>query len=296
MKKLVTVLALLAILGLGVRYFGGSAFASFSDLFKSPCERPLSYRAGTIDNKFGITQDELLADMKQSAQIWNKALGKNIFAYDPSARLTVSMVYDERQSLTSKISQLEGSLDTNKNGLQPQIDQYNKDSAAFEQRLRDFNSRVDFWNSQGGAPPDEYKKLTDEQNQLRAEAQRLQQVAASLNLSTDKYNAQVGQLNKTIDTLNEDLTQKPEEGIFIGPQDKIEIYFNTSKGELVHTIAHEFGHALGLGHVSGNPKSIMYPYTTQSTVASSEDVGALNSFCASFTPLSALRRNLSTIK
>lgn len=247
-------------------------------LHRSPCDTPVSYNIGFVDKRFNITTDQLKADIENAANIWNKIEAKQLFVYDPSGKLQINMIYDERQALTNQINSLEGQLQGGKQALQPQVDQYNTLLADFKSRMQSLNSQIDYWNARGGAPPEEYSKITQEQQDLQKEADNLNSFAKKLNLQTNSYNNQVVNLNQTIQTFNADLAKKPEEGLYIAGEDRIEIYFNTNQSELEHTIAHEMGHALTLDH-NDNPNSIMYPYTTVKLKPSSEDIAGLNTIC-----------------
>ena len=248
-------------------------------LHKSPCDKPISYSIGFVDKRFNIKADELKSNIANAANVWNKAEGKQLFIYEPEGKLQINMVYDQRQALTTQINKLEGQLQDGKQALQPQIDQYNSLLADFKSRLESLNEQIDYWNSRGGAPPDEYDKLVQKQQDLQKEADNLNSLAQKLNLQTTSYNRQVVNLNKTIETFNADLEKKPEEGLYIAGEKRIEIYFNSNQNELEHTIAHEMGHALTLGH-NNNPDSIMYPYTSKILKPSSEDIAGLNTACS----------------
>ena len=260
---------------------------SFSD-------RPIRYRVDTVDPKFNISRDEFLADIEQSVQIWALAIKKDLFVYDPNGDLSINVIYEKRQSLTNKIGQLEDKVQSEKQSLNPQINEYKRRSLEFKQRLDDFNKNVQYWNSQGGAPIEEYSKIIETQQSLKAEADSLNETARNLNVSTDVFNNQVNQLNQTIGSLSDALEQRPEEGIYKGPENRIEIYFNISKQELVHTIAHELGHALSMGHV-GNSASIMYPKTSQEIIPTKEDISALAEACKKYTAFELLQIRLSQI-
>jgi hypothetical protein len=130
---------------------------------------------------------------------------------------------------------------------------------------------------------------------LQSEANSLSATAKSLNQSTDQFNSQVGKLNQTINTFNDALTFKPEEGIFIGAEKRIEIYFNINQNELVHTLAQELGHSLGLAH-NQNSKSIMYPSTTLSLPPSVDDIKALEEVCRPRSILELVNQRFNDLK
>lgn len=279
MKKLIPLIffvIIAAILAISVKNYG---VFPLENLFSySICDRPIHYRVDTVDPKFNLSRDDFQNDISQASKIWSDSINKNLFIFDPKGDLSINLIYDERQSLTSQINQLENSVSSDKQSLNPKVSEYEKQSLEFKNKVDDLNKQIEYWNSKGGAPPDEYKKIVDEQKALQSEANNLNEMAQSLNLSTRQYNLQVNQLNKTINTLNNALEQRPEEGIFKGPENRIEIYFNISKTELIHTLAHELGHALGLMH-SNNVNAIMYFSTNQNIVPTDDDRTALQDLC-----------------
>lgn len=260
----------------GALYYSG--IPDISSLFsKSACDKPLEYRIGSIDPRFNLTEDKLISQIKEAEKIW-ETRGRDLFAYSSTATLTVNMVYDRRQSLHSEINQLEKQLESQKGDLESRRTDFHRVARDFEARLDQFNSGVESWNSQGGAPPEEYDALIKKQAELAAEADKLNKLAAELNLETSEYNTGVFQLNQRISDFNRDLRRKPEEGLFDPGTGTIEIYFVVSEKELTHTIAHEFGHALGLGHID-NSNSIMFPFSTEVVSLSPDDVQAIGELC-----------------
>lgn len=245
----------------------------------SVCDQPIHYRIDTVDGKFNLSKDKFIEDSKKAADVWNKAYGKNLLVFDPKGNLSINLIYDERQLLNSQINNLEGQINNEKGTLDPQIAQYQKDQISFQKKLVDLNNQIEAWNQKGGAPPDVYNQLIQKQKDLQAEADRLNAEAKNLNLTTQNFNAQINKLNQTIDIFNTAIEQRPEEGIFLGDQNRIEVYFYITQNELIHTIAHEMGHARGLEHTT-NPKSVMYSKTNQTVIASKEDLDELKTICA----------------
>lgn len=256
-----------------------------------PCDTPITYSIGNIDSRFQISQQEFKKDVDYATVLWDKLYQKPLFVYDPHAKLTVSMVYDKRQQLNSTINQLENQLDTSQKNLAPQKAEYEKEVADFNQQVAQLNSQVDYWNSRGGAPHDEYEKLKAEQLQLQQKLAQLHQMAQSLNQSAEQFNSEVGRLNNTIDSFNQTLSLQPEEGLYDGKQQTITIYLTGSQNELIHTLAHELGHARGLDHVAG-ADSIMYAYTSSSIIPDQQDIDELTKVCEKRSLIELLRENL----
>jgi chromosome segregation ATPase len=280
MKKLIAFIVIIGALFLAYTQVPAFADKVNNVIYSSPCDTPKTYSIGSIDPRFNISKDALLADAEQAASVWKNENGDQILQYDPNSPLTINMIYDQRQTLNNQINNLNTQVQQQKNNLNPEISDYENRVAAFKQKSQDLNSQIESWNAKGGAPEDVYAKLNAEQKDLQQEAAQLQQMASALNQSTDSYNSQIQQLDQTVNSYNQALQYKPEEGLYIrnGTEERIEIYFNNTQPELIHTLEHEMGHAIGLQHNS-NPNSIMYPSTTKAVTPSADDLAALADVC-----------------
>lgn len=279
MKKVVYGILFVLIVAGGFALTSPSVQAQIQQkLSYNQCDTPIQYRLGFVDDQFGLTESQALADLKTATNIWSKAEGRQLFEYNANANLVVNFKYDQRSALSSQINQLKNKVDSQDNSLQQQISQYNADVKTFEDKLSALNATIQKYNSEGGAPPDVYNDLVKQQNELRGEGDALNNRARQLNLNTRDYNSNIDSLNHDINQYNVAITQKPEEGLFDPNADEITIYFAVDPDEVIHTITHEFGHSLGMPHIS-DPKGIMYPFSTPSITLSSQDKEELDFAC-----------------
>lgn len=265
-------------------------------VYYSPCDAPIGYTIGTIDSGFNTTRDELLKDSKIAANVWNSSINKTLLKYDPKSDFTINLVYDTRQELTSKITDLRKDLDEKQNEIDPKIEDYKRRQLEFQENVKKLNDDISYWNSQGGAPKEEYEKLVQRQEELKNQAEALNQEAESLGQQTDEYNSNARHLNSTIDDYQGVLVTHPEEGLYEqdGSKRKISIYIDVSHEEFLHTLTHEFGHALGLDHNS-NSKSIMYPQTSKVLTPSKEEIEELSNICKRRTTIEVVYNRMTEI-
>lgn len=280
MKKLFWIIPFVVILLVGVINKDTIIAKTNELIYQSPCDTPTTYRIGTIDQRFAISEAELHSDIQQAADVWNTSYGKPIFSYDPESKFTINLVYDNRQSLNTEINQINNDLEKKDSELKPQIEAYKRQSTQLGQQIDKLNQEIDSWNSQGGAPPDVYERLKSEQTKLQQEAAEINAKADALTTATQEYNNEVSTLDQKVDVYNEALSAKPEGGLYIfdGVNHKIEIFIYDSREELTHTIAHELGHSLGIDHVSPQ-QSIMFSRTNEIITPSHADLAALTIAC-----------------
>ncbi|TSC89329.1 MAG: Uncharacterized protein G01um10145_486 [Microgenomates group bacterium Gr01-1014_5] len=251
----------------------------------SACDTPIYYSVGEVDEKFGVKKENFLSSVNRAAQIWNKEAGRDIFRYTMNENLAskgetlqIHFKYDKRQALTTQIGQITGKVYKDESSLRAAITDYEGKVADFNSRMEAFNAEVQKWNEKGGVSPEEYERLRGQERQLQEEATSLANLAKELSLSSEKYSSQVGKLNSTIEAFNSELARRPEEGLFNPNNNTIEIYFFANQTELLHTLAHELGHARGLEHIN-NESEIMFPYTTDVLMPGEEDRLQLNEIC-----------------
>lgn len=272
-----------------------------------PCNRAITYSIGTVDPKFGISADGFLSAVQTGAKVWQDILPeKQLLKYTPTqGQVIINLVYDSRQESTSKLNNLGNTINNSKTNFEELRLKYenlktvfNQDKAKLESDISqldadeaEFEKRIQYWNSKGGAPKNEYDKLQREKDAFNTRASILETRRADLTERADMINSLGRLLNEQIENLNlnvekyrdnqEILGDEFDQGEYILNESgrSINIYQFDNTAKLERVLAHELGHALGMGH-NDNPKSIMYKIDQGiSLTPSKEDIDALKSVC-----------------
>ncbi|MDP3965521.1 MAG: hypothetical protein Q8Q13_01855, partial [bacterium] len=108
------------------------------------------YSLGTFDTRFGIPKQDFLASVREAEAIWEKPIGKELFAYTQDGQLAVNLVYDYRQEATIKLKNLGLAVDesrTSYDALQTKYEEMksvlSQAQAQYDSVVATFNKRLD---------------------------------------------------------------------------------------------------------------------------------------------------------
>ncbi len=269
-----------------------------------PCGKPLKYALGNIDPRFGTSAEQVRAAAKNAEAIWENDAKRNLFDFDSNSELKINLVFDERQErfLEGKTlgKQLE-SVQSLQKGISQEYDsatsryeakkaQYQQSLSEYERRLKVYNQEVDHLNRQGGtASAEEYDRLNQEAKALNQMQGDIEGMRNDLNVLAGKINSLAGKDRQAVEAYNEHVSayrdaygedKEFDQGVYTG--DAINVYQFQDAPDLTLVLAHELGHALGLGHVDGESSLMYYMMEAQDAEyprLSTQDEAALQMQC-----------------
>ena len=248
------------------------------DRILHPTDTRLRYRIADIDPRFNISQEKAIQLSQEAAKIWKDGTGKEFFLYDPKAKLTINFHYDQRQAESTARASSEKNIEANQaqwankkqevEAFREDIDRYNALLSAkkveYDNQVQYYNEQIAQINQNGGANAAQREAFAQQKQYLSHQMDILKFEIEGYNQKINVLNQQVNELNQMNQNINLSIQHfnhrfKPylfDKGNFDGRN--INIFEFQSDDDLRLTLAHEFGHALGLKHHE-DPKGLMHP-------------------------------------
>lgn len=279
-----------------------------------PCAVPLRWSMADVDPHFGLTSGDAEAALLAAFAVWEGDSGTPIFAMDESGH-PISFVFDERQASSQRRSSERNELvdaarrlDAMSAQLEERLAAQLRENAALleaaeshRRRMQRLNDDIRDWNQRRAVPDSVRSRLMAERTTLAEEGRELERREAALQGLREALAAESLQINREVDAYNQ--AQLPGGGVPESPSEagryseqvrtrdgviedvsrRIEVYRFGSSRDLVMVLAHELGHALGLGH-SNEHGAVMSEVSTSTQSAtpptlSSRDVEMLDTTC-----------------
>lgn len=241
------------------------------------CTLPIRIRVGEIYPGFDFRPEAVRAALHEATGLWQRAAPVSLFLEtdDPSA-IAVNLRYDGRQARTDLVKQTredfardlermrerQAALEVSRAATAAAVQAHGRDVAAYNERAAAYRQAVQAWNAgsgkrtpsaerrlraEGAALDLERRRLANVQQGLAAQQADHQRVIANLNHQADEHNRRVREA-----AVRDSLRKPFAAGTYqakASAEKSIDIYHATSYPYLVAVIAHELGHALGIGHV-----------------------------------------------
>jgi hypothetical protein len=251
----------------------------------APCAIPVYYQLTEIDPRFGFDRFTVASALAEAGSLWQTVTPVLLFLESDHPRaMEVSLSFDERQQAALTRRSLRGGIESDFGTLeaeQAELQAWNqrietsreardRHAEALAERVKRHEAEVADWNAlPAGRSESRRRALAVEGDALRAELAGLEQLTGQLNADIQAYNRRAEQarlrsedFRSRVSSFNAASSPDPvESGQYsYDPESgrRIEIFRAESFDELVWILAHELGHALGIGHVD-EPGAIMHP-------------------------------------
>jgi len=265
------------------------------------CQWPLAWRLGELDPAFQLSRQEALFYIEQASQHWQQATGKTLFVQDQQQGFAIDFRFDARQQRLLQQQLLQRNLQRYDAAITPGLQQLPARAALLQQQVDEFNQQqqqlqqqLEQWQPQQADAATRRQQLLQQRQQLVQQADWLEQQRQQLQRDQDYLNETIRQRNELlpgdrhqqagsfeIDSFEIDSFEVGSMARH-GQQRQMTIFAFASPPQLVSTLVHEFGHAIGIGHTA-DPPSMMYPsQQPEQQQLTATDLAAFAAVCGKF--------------
>jgi hypothetical protein len=253
----------------------GSTVEQISQTLVNPkaayCQTPLGWRLGNLDPEFGLTATQAEAMIHQAATMWNDNIGQQLLRHDPVNGFLIDFKFDARQQqlltqrlLQRNLTRYDDAIEPGLQQIPEKVAELNRQIADFHQQKTELETQINQWRPTNPNADAQRRQLEQQQQRLVRDAEWLIEQREQLLRDQNYLNETIRQRNELVETAQPtELSVAFEVGLMTIRQQQrtMTIFAFSSETDLIATIAHEFGHAFGVGHTQ-DPASIMFHQLT----------------------------------
>lgn len=300
-----TILCVLLILSIssGLQAYSENSSLHLQTFNPDPCPEQLTYRIGYIAPQIEKSEQDLRDILKEVEQLWESALNRDILRYKVNGKVAIHFVHNENDEVSREQLKFSRRIERNRHRILGMRKEYNRISERYRKQKDLLLEKVSHLDSLHEREYEVRKQdLADQSTagrRLSAPVQSLGDTISQLKNSVDQHRQEMKRQSKLIQSLINRTKQiiykynmkfeanaQFNRGIYNKgwPDDRIYIFQFTNVGELKTVLAHEIGHALGIGH-QDNPNSIMHRILEDQNIydlsLTEEDKRAIQALCDS---------------
>ena len=164
-----------------------------------PCDKPLAYSIGDFDPKFGLSQEDFLKAIGQAADIWQRAINKNLFAYSETGALKINLIYDSRQAATDKLKTLGLVIHNDQASYEILKNKYNALNKIYQAQKTELDDIIKYYEEQKANYAAEVKAADKRGGASSDESAILEQERKDLNNLAESTKLKQAEFNKMVD-------------------------------------------------------------------------------------------------